>query len=68
MYETAQRVFTRCVCAQHTGFLIHFFESRIRIIESFGKTRRHTMAKKEEKTNVMRTLDQKKIAYIPHAL
>ena len=26
------------------------------------------MAKnKEEKTNVMRTLDQKKIAYIPHA-
>ena len=24
------------------------------------------MAKKEEKTNVMRTLDQKKIAYIPH--
>ena len=23
--------------------------------------------KKEEKTNVMRTLDQKKIAYIPHA-
>ena len=25
MYETSQRVFTRCACAQRTGFLIIFF-------------------------------------------
>ena len=25
MYETSQRVFTRCACAQRTGFLINFF-------------------------------------------
>ena len=25
MYETSQRVFTRCACAQRTGFLIKFF-------------------------------------------
>ena len=25
LYETSQRVFTRCACAQRTGFLIKFF-------------------------------------------
>jgi len=25
LYETPQRVFTRCACAQRTGFLIKFF-------------------------------------------
>jgi hypothetical protein len=25
LYETAQRVFPRCACAQRTGFLIQFF-------------------------------------------
>jgi hypothetical protein len=25
LYETSQRVFTRCACAQRTGFLINFF-------------------------------------------
>ena len=25
MYETSQRVFTRCACARRTGFLIKFF-------------------------------------------
>ena len=25
LYETSQRVFTRCVCARRTGFLIKFF-------------------------------------------
>ena len=25
LYETSQRAFTRCACAQRTGFLIKFF-------------------------------------------
>jgi tRNA(Phe) wybutosine-synthesizing methylase Tyw3 len=25
LYETSQRVFARCACAQRTGFLIKFF-------------------------------------------
>ena len=25
LYETSQRVFTRCACARRTGFLIKFF-------------------------------------------
>ena len=40
LYETSQRVFTRCACAQRTGFLIKFFnQESVLVVDSAKKER-----------------------------
>ena len=39
MYETSQRVFARCACAQRTGFLIKFFNQESVLVGGLGVDR-----------------------------
>ena len=47
LYETSQRVFARCACAQRTGFLIKFFNQESVLHLRFGTEKNRRLGSKK---------------------